>query len=140
MPEMSDNERLEYDRLRLAEAVTASVDKAMKWRYTGLALVFSFLIGGGIATAVNTLLDSTKATLTKAQVALTEMSDQAVAMKKLSAESQNQLKDLNDQIEKLSQQVAEKSKGLDEALARSGVNLQNITDITSQLSQLTSRV
>jgi hypothetical protein len=112
----------------------------MKWRYTGLALVFSFLMGSGIATVVNNLLEGTKETLAKARTLLSEMSEQAEETKKLTVNSKEQLRALSDEISELKRQADEKSKAIDDALAKSGVNLTFVSDINTQLVSLTSRL
>lgn len=50
--ELSHEDRLELERRRLAEAVTESVEGVLRKRYTWLAIITSFVIGGGVATSI----------------------------------------------------------------------------------------
>jgi hypothetical protein len=60
--EISDDDYLELQRRRLIDSVTESVESVLRKRYTWLAVIVSFLIGGGVATAViNLTSDAQKA-------------------------------------------------------------------------------
>jgi hypothetical protein len=79
-----ENEKSELERRRLAEAVAKSVEDTLKKRYTWLAIVVSFLLGGGAVFATNQLIKPAERMLTRHEILLS----QAEKCRKYRSESQ----------------------------------------------------
>ena len=86
---MSEKDYFELERRRLIENVTESVESALRKRYTWLAIIVSFLIGGGVATAILTLTSGAQKTLIETEVLLTRAKNSLDQVDNLSGSIQN---------------------------------------------------
>ncbi len=68
--ELSPEDRLELERRRLTEAVTESVEGVLRKRYTWLAIITSFVIGGGVATSIIGLTKGAQRQLLETEIRL----------------------------------------------------------------------
>lgn len=131
---ISKNEdMLELERRRLAEQVTESVEKNLTKRYTWLAIIVSFLIGGGVATIVDKLTENAQKKLLKTELVL-EQVDSLLKKGKKSVEDLNNLSnDLNEQTTKVNEDL-EILKQARESYVR------NLTESLQGIEQLELRV
>lgn len=130
---LSSDDAYELERRRLVEEVTESVEKTLKKRYTWLAILISFLIGGGVGVIVNGLTEAARDKLVRAQVNLEKIDE---LIKKGSASIEN-VQRLSDTIDEESSKVDKEIKSINEAKDTLRTNLSASLE---EISILESRV
>lgn len=85
MADMSKDDYFELERRRLIESVTDSIEHTLRRRYTWLAIVISFLIGGGVATTVLSLTGTAKRKLVETEILLDRAKSSIEAVDNLSS-------------------------------------------------------
>lgn len=88
---LTEKDQEELQRRRLSEDVYKSVEETLKRRYTWLAIVISFVLGGGVVLATNQLTKSATNTLTRHQVLLEQAENALENVNKLAGSAQQQL-------------------------------------------------
>lgn len=126
MAPLSDDDSRELERRRLVESVSESVEKTLRKRYTWLAVIMSFMIGGGVATAVISLTSSAQKKLIEAEIFL-ERAEKSV-----------------ESIDRISSSVKQKYETLDKDLAGLFAGKDNTLEILNEtnrkIKQLESRL
>lgn len=149
--QINNNEKLELERRRLTESVTQAVEQTLRWRYTWLAIVVSFLIGGGVATTIinltekaNTTLDETKAYLKIAQESLQKANEKANQVVERASELDRQFakaeQELNTKLDKLHKEVDALMEGKEGFRKNLMETLEELQKITQRVERLTAAV
>ena len=129
--ELSKEDLLELERRRLVESVTASVEETLRKRYTWLAIIISFMIGGGVATAVMSLTSSAQKKLIETEVFLERAKKSVDTIDEISSSVKEKYSNLNKDLDGL-------FAGKDNTLNILNETIDKINKIETKVNELTS--
>jgi hypothetical protein len=128
--DMSKTDIIELERRRLVEAVTESVEQTLRKRYTWLAIVVSFLIGGGVATAVISLTGDAKRKLIETEMLLERSKKAIIEVETLSA-------NVKEKYEKVDKELTGALAGRSTLVDRLEETARSLQGLESQVNSLT---
>jgi uncharacterized phage infection (PIP) family protein YhgE len=124
--ELSKDDMLELQRRRMAEQVQEDVEKTLRKRYSWLAIIVSFLIGGGVIMGITTLSKDAQKKIFETEILLERS-------KKTVLDADNISKDAKEKFEKFDKELAG-------AFAGKEAVVTNLKQITSQIEKLDTKV
>jgi len=130
---LSSDDEYELERRRLVEEVTESVEVTLKKRYTWLAIIISFLIGGGVAVVVEGFTKAAQEKMVRAEVILEDI-DKLIERGHASI---GKVLRLSDTIDKETEKVDRELKSINEAKE---VLRKNLSASLEEIKILESRV
>lgn len=128
----ADDER-ELERRRLVEEVTESIERTLKKRYTWLAIIMSFLIGGGVAIIVNGLTAAAREKLVKTQIFLEDIDE-------LLKTGKNSIRNLQALSNTMDEEAAKIKKELESVNEARQSLRENLSASLTEISALEKRV
>lgn len=137
---LDENDKSELERRRMAEAVTRSVEETLKKRYTWLAIVVSFLLGGGSVFFTNLLTKPAERMLTRHEVLLAEAEKSLTEVNKLTKSARDRLDKFQKTIADLNEEILGVSEGKKSLNQRLIETLGEIKRITERVDYLTESV
>ena len=144
MTSLPPEDKYELERRRLADAVSESVEKELKKRYSwiGIALAVAAFVGGatiirGLTKDLEVQIELGKTTLTEIKTNATASADEA---NKLAAQTHTMLDGLDDQLAQISGQVTERASEIDQLFASKKSTLDNLSQTSQQLEDFGKRL
>jgi hypothetical protein len=137
---LNENDKSELERRRMAEAVTKSVEETLKKRYTWLAIVVSFLLGGGAVLAVNQLTKPAERMLTRHEILLSEAEKSLLDVNKLTNSARERLDGFGETIAEFNKEILGVSEGKQSLNRRLIETLEEVKRITQRIDDLTESV
>ncbi len=131
MKEISKEDILELEKRRLIDSVTESVEKTLRKRYTWLAIIISFMIGGGVATAVISLTSSAQKKLIETEVFLERARKSVDSIDDISTSVKEKYENLNKDLDGL-------FAGKDNTLGILNETIDKINKIETRLNEMTT--
>lgn len=135
-----EDEKSELERRRMAEAVAKSVEDTLKRRYTWLAIVVSFLLGGGAVLAMNQLTKPAEKMLTRHEILLSEAEKSLAEVKKLTDSARERLDGFGKTIAEFNKDILGVSEGKQSLNQRLIETLEEVKRITQRVDTLTESV
>ncbi len=137
---LDENDRSELERRRMTEAVARSVEETLKKRYTWLAIVVSFLLGGGAVFATNLLTKPAERMLTRHEILLAEAEKSLTEVNKLTKSAREKLNKFRETIAELNKDILGVSEGKKSLNRRLIETLEEVKRITERVDYLTESV
>lgn len=137
---LSEHEKSELERRRMAEAVAKSVEETLKKRYTWLAIVVSFLLGGGAVLAMNQLTKPAERMLTRHEILLSEAEKSLAEVEKLTDTARERLDGFGETIAEFNKEILGVSEGKQSLNRRLIETLEEVKHITQRVDNLTESV
>jgi len=144
MTSLPPEDKYELERRRLADAVSESVEKELKKRYSwiGIALAVAAFVGGatiirGLTKDLEVQIELGKTTLTEIKTNATATADEA---NKLAAQTHDMLGNLDEQLAQISTQVTERTTEIDQLFASKKSTLDNLSQTSQQLEDFGKRL
>lgn len=142
--QLSEEDQIELQRRRLTDDVYKSVEETLKRRYTWLAIVISFVLGGGVVLATNQLTKSATNTLTRHQVLLEQAENALTNVNKLAGSAQKQLEeyqnDIDQKVDILNKDISGVSEGKKSLNDRLTETLNEINKINKRVDDLSKAI
>lgn len=137
---LSEHEKSELERRRMADAVAKSVEETLKKRYTWLAIVVSFLLGGGAVLAMNQLTKPAERMLTRHEILLDEAEKSLAEVKKMTDSARERLDGFGETIAEFNNDILSVSEGKQSLNRRLIETLEEVKRITQRVDNLTESV
>lgn len=135
-----EDEKSELERRRMAEAVAKSVEDALKKRYTWLAIVVSFLLGGGAVLATNQLTKPAERMLTRHEILLSQAEKSLDEVSKLTNSARQRLDGFGKTIDEFNREIIGVSEGKQSLNQRLIETLEEVKRIAQSVDNLKESV
>jgi hypothetical protein len=135
-----EDEKSELERRRMAEAVSKSVEEALKRRYTWLAIVVSFLFGGGAVLAMNQVTKPAERMLTRHEILLSQAEKSLDDVAKLTDTARQRLDGFGKTIDGYKKEMIGVSEGKQSLNQRLIETLEEVKRIAQSVDSLKESV
>jgi septal ring factor EnvC (AmiA/AmiB activator) len=139
MPDkFTEEDKRELEHRRIAEKVTKSVEETLKKRYTWLAIVMSFVLGGGAALWTQQLVKPAERALTRHEVLLSEAEKSLDEVNEFTNFAREKVDSFQKTIDELNNEingVSEGKKTLNDRLIETLVQLDKVTQNVDNLRE-----
>lgn len=133
---MSNEDKLELERRRMTDEVTESVEKSLRKRYTWLAIIVSFMIGGGVATIIDNLTASAQKKLFDTERAL----DEIQVLLKTGRASIDSLKDMSEKSRQVKEDLESLNQARESSFSAAEASLEEIEKLKPRVEELINAV
>lgn len=136
----TENDKRELEHRRIAEKVTKSVEETLKKRYTWLAIVVSFVLGGGATLWTQQLIKPAERTLTRHEVLLSEAEKSLEEVNELTSSAREKIDSFQKKIDELNIEINGVSEGKKTLNNRLIETLEQLNKVTQDVDNLRKSV